>query len=360
MGMASNSTSIFAATLTGMYRSEDFGNHWKPINSGLYLPRAWDIDVRENHAFIVQSGLGISYTANQGELWETCNNGLSSPNVNCITIDGNFAYTGTDGGGVLRNDINGTLWVPIQNGVPFSDVNAIEASGDTIFAGTMAGLFRSTDVGISWFPVNAGPPEPRIMDLLIHKNEIYALDMSEGIFRSEDGGNTWVAVNTGLTSLNTLRAIAYEDILFLTTQDSSIFYSLNKGDNWFRINEGLNGARPRSLAVQDNYLFTGTLGNGVFRRSIPEILSTNESFGTPAISIYPNPAVGSIQFAYQPISTIAAYSIVDIYGHVVQTGNLKPGQTQTIALHIFIPGLYMIVICDGNRMLNQKFVRLTP
>jgi len=76
----------------------------------------------------------------------------------------------------------------------------INSNGD-IFAGTYfgGGVFRSTDYGDSWTPVNNGQNCGNIWSLAINSSgTIFAgtAGCGDGMYRSTDNGDTWTLANT--------------------------------------------------------------------------------------------------------------------------------------------------------------------
>ena len=102
-------------------------------------------------------------------------------------------------------------------------------SDNTIFAGT-GGVFKSTNGGSSWSPVNTGLTSLAVMALAISPN--YPSDNTifagtwGGVFKSINGGSSWSAMNAGLGNL-TIWALALTPItprtLFAGTVGSSVW-----------------------------------------------------------------------------------------------------------------------------------------
>ena len=101
--------------------------------------------------------------------------------VSAIAINpsnSNLIYIGTAGGGVWRTDDGGTSWNPIFDrqlslGVGEPGALAIDPNNtDVIYVGTsrrvsaqpQAGLFKSTDGGTTWRPINRGLTSQHIPD----------------------------------------------------------------------------------------------------------------------------------------------------------------------------------------------------
>ncbi|MCI0692225.1 T9SS type A sorting domain-containing protein, partial [candidate division KSB1 bacterium] len=143
---------------------------------------------------------------------------------------------------------------------------AINSSGH-IFAGTNGGVFRSTDNGGSWAPVNVGLTNLQVRSLAINSSRhIFAGTYGGGVFRSMDNGGSWAPVNLGLTNLF-VRSIAIDSsgYIFAGTDGGGVFRSTDNGGIWAPVNVGLTNLEVRSLAINSSrHIFAGT-GRGVFR-----------------------------------------------------------------------------------------------
>lgn len=97
-------------------------------------------------------------------------------------------------------------WVRVQGNIPFNVTVRCFASspngegGTNLFAGTEgAGVFLSTNDGLSWIEVNAGLTDYRVFSLAVFGSNLYAGTYGAGIFRSTNNGISWSAVNSGFT-----------------------------------------------------------------------------------------------------------------------------------------------------------------
>ncbi len=110
---------------------------------------------------------------------------------------------GTDGAGVFRSTDHGNSWAPVNTGLYNEPdgrsltVSAIAEKGDKIYIGTQEALYISTDIGNTWQPVSAIQVPGKISGIVILDDHIYVSTLLKGVWQSNDG-NSWVQINDGL------------------------------------------------------------------------------------------------------------------------------------------------------------------
>jgi hypothetical protein len=148
--------------------------------------------------------------------------------VNALVIDPNMPailYAATDIG-VMRSTDGGASFIPAGLANTWVVLLAIDpVNSNVLYAATSSdfylltsgflGLYKSTDGGASWSPINHGLDEivaahPVVNALLVdpeRPNILYLATSGHGVFRSSDGGASWAAFNDGLTNLD-VRSLA--------------------------------------------------------------------------------------------------------------------------------------------------------
>jgi hypothetical protein len=129
--------------------------------------------------------IGVLQSTDGGAEWNIT--GLTKTNVNVLAIDRhqpNILYAGTTGAD------------------PYN-LGSVDPLG-------FRGLFKSTDSGASWLPINDGLED--LLDTRANVNALiqdpsnadvlYAATSGYGVFKSSDGGATWAPINDGLTHLD--------------------------------------------------------------------------------------------------------------------------------------------------------------
>ena len=328
-------STLYAATFYSLYRSTDRGDHWSEVRNGLTDNDVWSlaIDPRTPSTLYAGTRSGVYRSTDRGDNWTPVNNGLTELNVYSLAIDPEtpsslFAGTRT---ALFRSTDQGNQWTFVT-GLPINvDVSSLAIDHSTpsnVYLGTSRGAYRSTDGGFTWKTINAGGPYyltyREVNSVVIDPvtpSTLYAGTRGSGVFRSTDRGDLWTPVNSGLKAPNVL-SIAVDptapSTIYLGTYDMSLFrsgdrgvnwmpattdlgvgaadpsrldvhtiviepsapfrvwvgtgygvyFSTNRGTNWTQANSGLTDRRVLSLAIDPaatSSLYVGTVSAGVFR-----------------------------------------------------------------------------------------------
>ncbi|MGH8399280.1 MAG: WD40/YVTN/BNR-like repeat-containing protein [Gammaproteobacteria bacterium] len=206
--------------------------------------------------------------------------GIMLPGVHATTlamIPGRTnLLAGTHGDGIFFSADDGKHWEPRNEGMTSKDVYSIVAieqdGGITLYAGTQpASLFRSRDLGQSWFELPAlrevpsakywtfpAPPHLAHTKMMVFDprdpNVFYVAIEQGALLVTRDGGNSWCELNSYSRPDDKFRCDVHQ-LLLLPSSPETIFMStgvglyksLDAGENW----ERLTGADFR-LAYPDH------------------------------------------------------------------------------------------------------------
>ncbi|MGB2868961.1 MAG: YCF48-related protein [Bacteroidota bacterium] len=113
----------------------------------------------------------------------------------------------------------------------------VEHPNGTIFAGTQsAGLYRSTDEGVSWSPVVTGITDPFIRSLVVTRaGTIFAGTDTAGVFRSTDAGSSWRRVTALAGGAILSLTVTPQGQLFAGTMLGGTYKSTDDGNTWLPI-----------------------------------------------------------------------------------------------------------------------------
>jgi photosystem II stability/assembly factor-like uncharacterized protein len=146
--------------------------------------------------------------------------GLSGYTVTAVVIDParpDTVYAATEEGGVFKSTDGGATWLPVNEGIGVNDRDIASLAIDphqtsTLYAGTRAGagIFKSTDGGAHWTllrrPGFALKEVSALVTVATDPVTLYAAEFSSinhstssSVLKSTDGGATWNRSDLGLT-----------------------------------------------------------------------------------------------------------------------------------------------------------------
>jgi PKD repeat protein len=227
-----------------------------------------------------------STTGNWQEMGPLSNlpiNGTGQPNgmgrVNCVAFhpsDPNTIYVGAPAGGIWKSTDYGLSWTPLNATLARLGVSSIvvhPTNPNTIFIGTGdrdggdapgLGVYRSTDGGLTWNAWHNGMGNRTVYEILMDPtdSDIMIASTNTRIYRTTDGGANWTLALNG----HSCKDIAFKpgDPNYVYAGGSNRFYrSLDNGATWTEITNGTPTTSNRiALAVSADdpnyvYLFAG-------------------------------------------------------------------------------------------------------
>ena len=174
----------------------------------------------------------------------------------------------------VNTESNDNDWVP-TNGPYGGHVYSLYATPEgVLFAGISgAGIFRSTNLGDSWTPVNTGLPfelgEGYLSASVFAQKGGTLYAGSGGLYASTDGGDTWDHVPTLQTRVSVSGILIISDRIYISTYEDGVWYSDDDGDSWIPMNDGLANMSIREFSRIGTTLVAGT-ENGAFRKKADE------------------------------------------------------------------------------------------
>jgi hypothetical protein len=315
-------TMIFAGTGGGVYRSTDNGVNWQPVNGNLPASQIEDFALVPSSVgfvnFFTAIGREVYRSMDTSGWWDI--RATLSDSVRAFGVIGVNLFAGTAGGGVFRSSHSGADWVTANGGLTDLHVADLAVIGQDIFAATGIGVFRSTDLGVSWAPTAL--QISGLQALTVDGNRLYATWYGGGVSSSDDLGASWSAAGNGLKAGH-LAAIA--------VNEAYVFVGSEYGCVWRRPKEDFTGVMP---AVEP---------------AIPQIFALEQN--------YPNP--------FNP-ATVIKYTVARIGGSGLGTRNvdlrvydLLGRQMAVLVNEREAPGTYEVSF-DGSNLASGVYIyRLT-
>ena len=274
-----NTSKLYVAVLGSVYRTTDSGSSWSLVNADP-IP-AWiqtiAIDpVSTSKLYAATSG-GVYASTDGGVTWSL--SGLPDTHVYSLAIDAvspEILYAATIDEGVYRSTNSGGTWTAVNAGLPTGSTLslAIDPSDPSIlYAGTLRlGVFQSTNRGARWSPTGLSNTTVSVLVVdPVSPTTVYAGTFGAGVFRSDDRGVSWLPANSGLPDV-LVEALAIDpvasDIIYLGTLGAGVFKSSSGGSSWSQSSEGLPGAAVESVAIDPinpSVLYAASTSVGVFR-----------------------------------------------------------------------------------------------
>ena len=198
--------------------------------------------------YVSGRGLGIARSNDGGNTWQAVNTGLPSQDITALALhsvrrDTLFAWVSK--GGIYRTEDGGDTWVQMPDrgptdhdvrGLVFSTLPGSMNTG-WLYASTPTGAFLSMDCFCGWRVAGTLPNNPMIQSIAVDPvtpKLVYSAGPA-GLFRSEDGGLSWIATGkkiiTGEPAAVTLDPQTPSSV-FAVLVDGSVWHSSDNAMTW--------------------------------------------------------------------------------------------------------------------------------
>jgi len=308
---------VYVASEEGVYHTADEGTTWQQLDGGLPTPQVRTLSFTADGRLLAGTlGYGLLEYDTRRATWEPLEPfrefgtfwpmWAGRPLYQYSTLlldpaDPETIYVGTFPSGIYKTTDGGEHWLEKNVGWTNDGVFCLVFHpNDTrfLYAGTYNGVSRSLDGGEHWQVWDAGwPPEQWVFHIAFDPFDpdiVYACSKNgenegEGrpgfhgtVMKSIDGGAHWTPITDGLDLRQEFLRILVDPVdrrtLYLATSCQGVWISRDAGASWQDWNEGLdareagtngnNVANVLTFSADGKTLYFGTLGGGVWRRSI--------------------------------------------------------------------------------------------
>jgi len=300
---------VLAATKNGIYESLDRGSSWHGRNTtgGLNCALAVALDPTDPSKILVGNEIqgcilmstdgGLTWRkvlSDLGENTPTGRRGIyqiafapSQPSVvYAVSAIGTMTVMvprETKGRGVFKSTDGGQSWLPVNQGLEAAALNILALAihpqnPDLVYVGTLGkGVFRTTNGGRTWSKSGSGIPPIDVRSVAIdsaNPDIVYAGTDGMALFRSTDGGQTWQRSSTGLNPEASMRSIVVDPVrmghVYAADRRSGVYRSTDSGRSWVQVTEGLTMRAVNRLAITPDggTLYAATEGSGIFRLAL--------------------------------------------------------------------------------------------
>ena len=267
---------IYFLSYPYFYNSSDVGKSWNTVNIKSFFAGNYSYDCIFNKRMIVScgdetgwfgNGWGMAISDDTGKTWKWNNEGMPPKfsSANRLVKSGNDTYVGTNAAGVFRSTNFGDNWFPVNNGITAADTWVINFDNEgTLYSACWSNsIQKSTDKGLTWTVINKGFTNSYFMSVASDKNGILLVSTEQGTYRSTDKGNNWTQLDGNFyyyfftDNFNRIYGLNYGNGLFRTT---------DQGNSWTKLDKGFISGYVFGFAIDSsNNIYTGTDGGAIYK-----------------------------------------------------------------------------------------------
>jgi len=244
--------------ITSIYHSTDDGAHW--MDTGFNnLATSFALKGSTVYATVLDFTSGIYKSTNGGLNWVQVPSPINEANE--IFISGNTILVAEDNF-IWRSTDDGGNWDPVEQ-FALSGIRSFAQSGSRLLGAGICCLYHSTDNGAHWqfesFPGG-------VLSLSASGTTVY-LGGGNKVSKSTNSGLNWTDVSTGLGK-GEVGALLFDgtNVFAGTPNDTAAIYLTSNGGTSSPSAVGLPVAPTiRALAAAGNSIFLGTQGDGIYR-----------------------------------------------------------------------------------------------
>jgi photosystem II stability/assembly factor-like uncharacterized protein len=300
-------TDIFAAVGGKVYLTQNNGDNWTPVSSGLPDSKINALALSgSNLLAAVPFKEGIYLSTNNDGTWTVANTGLTDESVKTLVVKGNVIFAGTDSGVFLSTN-NGNSWTLVSTGLPnLCYVETLTISGSNIFAVTQKGLFVSNNDGSSWtentngnYWTTASPTNgtfiKRVNNIIADGTNVYALTNEGDVFKTIDNGASWTNVSFSQIGFNTIGATANNGAKIFAGTGNNLYFSTDKGVTWTE-SSGLPNGYVNTVAANGSTIVVGFF-NRTYISTDNGVTWKNKNTGIRELEVYSMSTDGANTYA---------------------------------------------------------------
>jgi len=319
---------IYTANDGGVFYSDDYGNSWSEISSGLGVTQFYSIAVQngeyiggaqdngtneamignvQTHNILGGDGFGCTWHNSEPSIkFISLQNELvrreSGSNASIYVAEDQFWYTklkmvnGTDHlfailseNHIIRGyqNVFPSDWTWLDSGSSDFALGRIKGysqgveNTSVLYAASEFRLIKSTDIFTLPTPTWISLPHPDdslyYAELAIdsfNSNRLWVVcggyDAGKKVYYSSDGGNSWINISGSLPNIPMRCIVASTtgtDALYVGTEIGVFYWNENIND-WIYFSNALPAVAVLDLKINDGFIYAGTFGRGIWKAEL--------------------------------------------------------------------------------------------
>jgi photosystem II stability/assembly factor-like uncharacterized protein len=305
----------------GVFKSLDGGFSWQPVRDRtLEAVLPMRIDPRSPRVLYASTVEGLFRTTNDGDSCTRVTDQMTT--LAFPARQKNVLYAGNNAN-IFRSLDNGSTWSQISQGLsPIIVINGLLAfptQPETLYFASFnpahqAGVYKSTDGGISWMRSNRGLIASNINSFVVdpHDSDTLWAVANYALVKSVDRGHTWnVALSDMVDSARwVVVSPADPQTVYLGRWDGQILRSRDGGESWTAAGDPASSTEVLKADPRDPLTLWATGNTGGIRRSTDGGDTWNTLSGPASGGFYQD-------IAFAPSSPSTVYAAGNAFFNVI-------------------------------------------
>lgn len=240
--------------------------------------------------------------AGSDRYWNKRNTGLTNLNIlSLAAVDTNIILAGSNGNGLFRTTNKGLLWTPVNSpSLNNTVITSLVKCGARIVAlVNNTGAFASDDGGLTWFNFNdANTNNITNSKFLTYNaaNDQLLLYNNNGLFVCSSASTTatpaYTAAQTNLPGGTIVRNLSNNGANWYIASQTGVFTTATTSINWVGANASLPTTSVGIVVAMTNTLIAGTTKKGAFKSIASSVNWVDNNTGLTNINVYSVAGIG--------------------------------------------------------------------
>lgn len=194
-------------------------------------------------------------------------------------------FAGTWGAGIWKSTDEGISWFRVSEGLESYDIRKLFLdSNNKLFAITGLGIYSFDNSSQYWQIISNLPKNNAYRNIIQVDNDLILVDDNGIVYKSQDGGKNWQKVST-LPEKILIAPITSLNKKIIVGTEKGLYESYDKGSSWIKINNFISGENITDIKNYNNTLYFTTFNNGIFisKDGGTTITALNDGLGTKKI-----------------------------------------------------------------------------